>query len=100
MAAGGFEHLLNVFKDLNITKVESMLTLKCIKALISTIYAFMGGNGENNSALLQAVAAKNKQLLPLLVQKNINFIDLICSFSIEEEKERGESYDEIQKRLE
>mmetsp|Transcript_49151 Transcript_49151/g.36204 ORF Transcript_49151/g.36204 Transcript_49151/m.36204 type:complete len:106 (+) Transcript_49151:1059-1376(+) len=37
---GGFNHLLKTFLDLNLAKIETNLTIKCIELLINMLYDF------------------------------------------------------------
>lgn len=91
MELGGFEYLLNAFISLDVKKIETNLTLKCIEHLIMALYDFITVDKNLISEIQKA-----KQLF---VTKIINLVDLISDFTISLETKRGESYEEINKRI-
>ena len=67
------------------------MTLKCIELLINILYEFL--------VLDKSIAGeiiKNKENFIL---KCVNLLDLIGDYSIKQEQDRGESYEDIQKRF-
>ncbi len=84
---GGFHHLLTTFLQLDIKKIETSLTLKCIEYLINLLFEF--------SQLDKNVVGEVLKQKETFVMKCINLIDLISDFSIKQEVDRGESIEDI-----
>lgn len=82
--------LVKCLVELNMTQVDSMLKLKCLKDIIG---------------LLQLLLAEKVQILNLipkemLIHKLFDYIKMICDFSIKSESLRGYSYEVLKKRIE
>mmetsp|Transcript_9591 Transcript_9591/g.9231 ORF Transcript_9591/g.9231 Transcript_9591/m.9231 type:complete len:440 (+) Transcript_9591:490-1809(+) len=87
---GGFKHLLNTFLNLNIQQIETNLTLKCIELLITILFEFA-----NLEKSIMVEITNQKQPF---IRKCIQLFDLIGDYSVQQEKQRGESYEDINKR--
>lgn len=88
---GGFTHLQRTLVDLKIESIDSKLTMKCIEHLILTIYNFMNDN--KSKFIEQILSMKNE-----LVLKILHYIDMITEFSIEQENQRGQSFEEVKQK--
>ena len=97
--------MLTTLVELNLDQNDSMLELKCISTLIEVIFKFMAhfssssvqGQSNGRKSLLELQPAELRQKSSLRV---IEYIDMICKFSLDEEKRRGESHEEIQRKIE
>ena len=96
--------MLRTLVELNLDRIDSMLELKCISTLIEVIFKFVAhfsssaqGQSNGRKSLLELQPAELRQKSSLRV---IQYIDMICEFSLDEEKRRGESYEEIQRKIE
>ena len=84
-----------------------MLELKCVSSLIQIIFKFMAhygaygasgqGAGAEKKTLLEMQPAELRQRCSLRV---IQYVDMICKFSLEQETSRGEPYEQIQRKIE
>jgi hypothetical protein len=74
MKKGGFQHLINTFSGLEITAIESKLTLRCIESLIGTILEFVTSNPELRQFIVES---KEKVVLTCL-----RYIHLIGLFTL------------------
>ena len=96
--------MLTTLVELNLDQIDSMLELKCISTLIEVIFKFMAhfsssvqGQSNGRKSLLELQPAELRQKSSLRV---IEYIDMICKFSLDEERRRGESHEEIQRKIE
>lgn len=88
---GGFSHLLHTFISLDIKSIETNLSLKCIEQLILMLWSFIQSFKDQSKIVLE--------LKENVVLKSIALIDMITEYSIITEKNRGESYEELSKRI-
>ena len=88
---GGFSHLLHTFAHLTLPSIDTTLTLKCIDNLIIILYEFF----TQDKDLVKEVMA----LKEVIVDKCVHLIDLVGQYSIEQERKRGESYEEVLRRI-
>jgi hypothetical protein len=89
---GGFTHLLNTFVNLDVKKIDTFLTLKCIDILITTIMEFILIEKRNMEEI-----GKFKEDLFL---KCFHWLELISDYSLQSEKKRnGDSMEELQRKI-
>lgn len=88
---GGFTHLLNTFTKLDIKRIETNLTIKCIEVLIFVLFDFIQSEQELIKQVLEQKEA--------VILQCIHLIDCICEYTLVVEKNRGVSYEEINKRI-
>lgn len=81
--------MIDCLVKLNITKIESMLTLKCLGELISIILKF---TGEKNSIIGSLPRGD-------IMKRLIDYIEMICELSIKNEQNRGESWEQVILRI-
>ena len=86
---------MRTFLSLNITSIESNLTIKCIQNLIMTLHDVMNADRDKDSNNLQILLDKKD----LVVDKCFHLVDLIGDYVVTLEKQRGESFEEIQRRI-
>ena len=98
---GGFTHLLYTLANLDLNEIACLLELVCVKTLLEILYRFQSiasaAKLTNGKSLLES---QDPELLKQIVLKIVKYIDLICKFSIQEELERGQSFEVIEKRIE
>lgn len=75
---------------MNITEIDNMLKLKCLKDMIGLIQLLL----KDRIYLLDQVPR------PILIHKLFDQIELICDFSIRSEIGRGYSFETLLKRIE
>jgi hypothetical protein len=88
---------MRTFLNLNVSSIETNLSLKCIQLLIVTLHEVMSADKDkdiNNNNMQMLLDKKDS-----VVDKCINLVDLIGDYVISLEKQRGESFEDIQKRL-
>jgi hypothetical protein len=88
---GGFAHLLKTFISLEIKQIDSVLSMKCIESLIIILFDFFTTDKDLAKSVLE-----NKESLIL---KGIQLMDMISDYTIRVEKKRGESYEDLSKRV-
>ncbi|CDW78729.1 UNKNOWN [Stylonychia lemnae] len=91
VSLGGFTHLLKTFINLEIKQIDTNLILKCVEHLIFILHDFIVNDRE-----LVKLVMDNKESVIL---KSINLIDLIAEFFLVNEKKRGYSLEDLNKRL-
>ena len=92
---GGLAHLLRTFLNLNIKSIESNLTLKCVLNLIITLHEIMNADRDKErDQHLQNIKLLLDQK-DQVVHTCIQMVDLIADYIINQEKKRGESWEEI-----
>jgi hypothetical protein len=87
---GGFHQLIKCVIELNVTEVDSMLKLKCLKDLIALISMLL----KEQASLLAEIPGKQ------LVHRLLDHIELICDFSNQSEFKRGYTIETLQNKIE
>lgn len=85
---GGFKHLLETLTGLQIEKIESKLTLRCIESLLGAILDFV--------TLEPGLQTSIGELREPVVLTCLRYLHLIGLFTLEVEMQRGEAVEDIQ----
>jgi hypothetical protein len=96
---GGLTHLLRTFLGLNIKSIETNLTMRCIELLIKTLTEMMSSDRESGR---EQLGENIKQLLEKkeqVVHTCIMLVDMISDYCIAQEKARGQTLEELQRRI-
>lgn len=99
MQMGGLTHLLRTFLGLNIRSIETNLTLRCIELVIMTLTEMMSSDRESGR---EQLGDNIKQLLEKkeqVVHTCIMLVDMISDYCIAQEKARGQTLEELQRRI-
>ena len=88
---GGFAHLLKTFISLEMKQIDSVLSMKCIESLIIILFDFFQSDKDLAKSVLE-----NKESLIL---KGIQLMDMISDYTIRVEKKRGESFEDLNRRV-
>ena len=99
MQMGGLTHLLRTFLGLNIKSIETNLTMRCIELLIITLTEMMSSDRESGR---EQLGENIKQLLEKkeqVVHTCIMLVDMISDYCIAQETARGQTLEELQRRI-
>ena len=89
--AGGVQQLLKCLLELNISEIDSMLKLKSLQSLLELTIKCLPGN----EAVISELGADK----PILLQRLLHYVELVCDFSIKNEEARGLSYEALTARI-